>query len=56
MPFRSQDMKTSEFPYAFAQLDIRSASGHIGGNGHGLCLTGPGDNLSLPLVMFGIEH
>jgi len=38
-----------------AQYDVRTPSGHVGGDGNGAFAPGLGHDLRLPLVVFGIE-
>ncbi len=54
--FGPQDVEPVQFTNPFAQHNIRAPSGHVGGNGHGFCLTGVGNDFSLFFVVFGIEH
>ena len=39
-----------------AQLNIRAATGHVGGNGHGIQLACVGHNLGLHLMLPGVQH
>ena len=56
MSLRSEDMEASEFGHPFAQFDVRSASGHVGRDGHLSGLTGLGDDLRLPFMIFCIQN
>src|SRR4030067_273475 len=46
----------SSIPSRSMMDDILSSPGHIGGNGYGVPLTGPGNDLRFLLVVFGIQH
>ncbi len=48
--------EAAELGHAFAQLDVRAASRHVGGDGDGAALAGEGDDLGFPLVVLGVEH
>ena len=39
-----------------AQHDVRTTSGHVGGDGHGPQLTGLGHDLGLLLMVLGVQH
>ncbi len=39
-----------------AEHDVGTATGHVGGDGHGARPAGLGDHLRLALVLFGVEH
>ena len=41
--------------HALAQLDIRTAAGHVGGDRHRARLAGAGDDFCLALVLLGVE-
>ena len=56
MPLRSQDVKPAQFHHPLAEHDVRTSTGHVGGDGHGFRLTGPGHDLRLLLVVLGIEN
>ena len=53
---RTEDMETSQFCYPLAQLDVRTAAGHVGRDRHLTRLAGLGDNLRLALMIFCIQH
>ena len=38
------------------QLDVGSAAGHVGGDGHGSGTPGFGDDVGLLLVQLGVQH
>ena len=56
MPLRPEDMEASQFGHPLAQLDVRSAAGHVRGDGHLPRLTGLGDDLRLPFMIFCIQN
>src|SRR5690606_28836629 len=56
MPFGADDGQASRFFYAGPQLDIRTPSRHVGGNGDGPCKSRLGDHLGCPGVLFGIQY
>ena len=54
--FRPQNEKTSQISHPFAQFDIGTATRHVGGYGYGGALSGKGNDFSLALVIFCVEH
>ena len=56
MSFSTKNQQSTKFLYTFTQLDIRSPTRHIGGNGYRTLLTGLCDNLSFFLMKFRIEY
>ncbi len=55
MPLRPEDMEASQFGHPLSQLDVRTAPGHVGRDGHLPRLTGLGDDLRLPFMIFCIQ-
>ena len=49
-------MQTADLAHPFAELDVGAAAGHVGGDGHPAVLSGPGDDLGLPVMLLGVEH
>ena len=49
-------MQPAEFFHTGAQLDVGSAAGHVGGDGHGAGPTGLRHDVRLALVLLGIQH
>ena len=45
-----------EFRHPFSQLDVRSASGHVRGDGHLSGLSGLGHDLRLAFMILCIQH
>ena len=56
MPFRTKDQQATVFLHSLAQLDVRSAARHVGGNGDGTRLARLGDDFRLPLVKLGVKY
>ena len=55
MSFRPEYMETAELGNSLPQLDIRSATCHIGGDGHLPPLTGLGDNFRFPFMVLCVQ-
>ena len=51
----ADDMESPQFGNTGSQLDIGTASSHVGGDGDGAGAAGIGDDLSFTLVVFGVE-
>ena len=56
MALRGQHEETTEFGDAFTQLDVRTTTGHVGGDRHRRAMTGAGDDFGLLAVILRIEH
>jgi len=50
------DGQTSGFPDTFPELDVRTPSCHVGGNGHRTCPPRLCNDFGLPGMLFGVEH
>jgi hypothetical protein len=48
--------KPPAFFYAGAEFDVGTPTGHVGGDGHFAGLAGFGHDLSLALVLLGVQH
>ena len=55
MAFGRDDVEAAEFADAFAQFDVGTATGHVGGDGHGAELAGHRDDVGFGLVVLGVE-
>ena len=56
MALRTDDLQTARCPRIIIQLDIRTTSGHVGGNGDRPVNTGVRHDLRLLLMVLGIQH
>ncbi len=56
MTLRSDNSQTSRSLYFIAQLDVRTTTGHISGNGHRTALTGLGHDVGLLLMQLGVQY
>ena len=56
MSFSTKNQQSTKFLHTLTQLDIRSTTRHIGGNGYCTLLTSLCDNLSFFLMKFRIEY
>src|SRR5680860_1384270 len=56
MPLRSQHVQAAPIRYPFPQLDVRTTTRHVRGNGHGTGLTGLFPDGGFTRVVFGIPH
>ena len=56
MTLCTDDLQTACCPCIVVQLDIRTTSCHVGGNGDRAVESGVSDDRSLLLVVFGIQH
>ena len=54
MPFGTDDCQTAGGFHFVGQLDVGTATGHVGGDGHLSFASGFGHNLRLKLVLLGI--
>src|SRR5829696_7979825 len=52
----AEDVQAAQLRPSLAELDVCAAAHHVRSYGHGAPLAGPGDDLSLPLVLLGVEH
>ena len=53
--FSADDMQAAGIRDAGAELNVGATTRHVGGDGHGSSLTGPGHNLGFLLVVLRIE-
>ena len=53
---RADDEEATEFADAFAEFDVRSTTGHVGGNRHGSTLTGTCDDLRFLTVILRVQN
>ena len=56
MAFRTDDHETAQVSNTFAELDVRAAAGHVGGNGDHVALTGILDDFRFFFVIFSVQH
>ncbi len=56
MTLGGQHEEAAEFGDAFTQLDVRTTTGHVGGDRHGGAMSGTGDDFSFLAVILRIEH
>ena len=54
--FGSDDGESARLLGFGGQLDVGSAAGHVGGDGHGSGAAGFGDNVGFLLVQLGVQH
>ena len=54
--FGAEHVEAAEVGHALAELDVDAAAGHVGGDRHGVPLTGALDDLGLALVLLGVQH
>ncbi len=55
MALRSDDGETAGLAHLRRQLDVRTSTGHVGGDGHRAGLSGLSHNLSLAGMLFRVE-
>ena len=56
MTFGAEDMQTAQLGDAFTQFDVRTASGHVGGDGHTADLTRLRDDFGFTGMLLGVQH
>ncbi len=56
VPLGSEDMQPPELRHPLSQFDVRSASGHVCGNGHLSGLSGLRDDLRLAFMILCVQH
>ena len=56
VPLGADDGKTARLFHFGCQLDVGTAAGHVGGDGHLARTSGFGDDLRFQLVLFGVQY
>ncbi|MPM84606.1 hypothetical protein SDC9_131679 [bioreactor metagenome] len=56
MPRTADHEQSAHIHHAGAQLDVGTTARHVGGHRDRAFLTGPGHDLGLVLMVFGVEH
>ena len=56
VPLGADDGKTARLFHFGCQLDVGTAAGHVGGDGHLARTSGLGDDLRFQLVLFGVQY
>ena len=54
--FGAQDVQAAQLLDPFAQFNVGAPAGHIGGDGHRPAVARPQDDLSLTLVLLGVQY